>query len=239
MATPPRSPDTSKTRSRFPDPRLADAEGLVAVGGRLDPDWLLDAYRHGIFPWPSREDEPMLWWSPDPRAVMPLDGMRVSKRLRRRLRSGRFQVTCDEDFAGVMRGCATGRGRQGGTWITPSMTTAYQRLHALGHAHSVETWLTEGDTRRLVGGVYGVAIGGVFAGESMFYRETDASKVALASLVAHLAARRYRLFDIQQWTSHTGSLGAVEVSREDYVARLPAVIDLPVTFGESLERTVW
>lgn len=227
------------TPSRFPDPRLADPDGLVALGGRLDPDWLLDAYRHGVFPWPTTEDEPMLWWSPDPRAVMPLDGMHISRRLRRRLRSGAFTVTCDQDFAGVMHGCGTADDRRGGTWITPGMTEAYVQMHKLGHAHSVEVWSGEGEQRRLVGGVYGIAIGGLFAGESMFHHETDASKVALASLVAHLNARGYRLFDIQQWTSHTGSLGAVEVSREDYLARLPSVIDLPITFGEALEPTEW
>lgn len=234
----PRS-DAEPIESRFPDPLLADPDGLVAVGGRLDPEWLLDAYRHGVFPWPTDEAEPMLWWSPDPRALMPLDGMHLSKRLRRRLRSGIYEVTCNQDFAGVMNGCATADDRRGETWITEAMKAAYQTMHRLGHAPSVEAWLGEGDQRRLVGGVYGIAIGGLFAGESMFQYETDASKVALASLVVHLKARGYRQFDIQQWTPHTGSLGAVTVSREDFVSRLPGLIDLPVTFGDRLEIADW
>lgn len=224
----------AKPGSRFPDPRLADPEGLVAVGGRMEPDWLLDAYRHGVFPWPTGEDDPLLWWSPDPRCIMPLDGFKTSSRLRRRMRSGRFAVTFDEDFAGVIYGCATGPGREGGTWITSAIRTAYGRLHQLGHAHSVETWMVDGDERRLVGGVYGVAVGGLFAAESMFHYETDASKVALASLVQHLNERGFRLLDIQQWTAHTGSLGATEVSRDDYLDRLARVVDMDVSF-ERLE----
>lgn len=218
--------------SRFPDPRLADPEGLVAVGGRMEPDWLLDAYRHGVFPWPTGEEDPLLWWSPDPRAILPLDGFKASSRLRRRIRSGRFVVTFDEDFAGVMHGCATGPGREGGTWITHAIRKAYSRLHKLGHAHSVEAWLVEQGERRLVGGAYGVAIGGLFAAESMFHYETDASKVALAALVERLNDRGFRLLDIQQWTPHTGSLGAVEVSRDDYLDRLAEVVDLAVSFGD-------
>jgi leucyl/phenylalanyl-tRNA--protein transferase len=202
----------------------------VAVGGRMEPEWLLDAYRHGVFPWPTGEDDPLLWWSPDPRCIMPLDGFKTSSRLLRRMRSGRFAVTFDEDFAGVMYGCATGPGREGGTWITSAIRTAYGRLHKLGHAHSVETWIVDGNERRLVGGVYGVAVGGLFAAESMFHYETDASKVALASLVQHLNERGFRLLDIQQWTAHTGSLGATEVSRDDYLDRLARVVDMDVTF---------
>ena len=163
---------------------------------------------------------------------MPLDGFKISSRLRRRMRSGRFEVTFDEDFAGVMYGCATGPGREEGTWITRAIRTAYGRLHKLGHAHSVETWTVEDGERRLVGGVYGVAVGGLFAAESMFHYETDASKVALASLVQHLNDRGFRLLDIQQWTDHTGSLGAVEVSREDYLDRLAGVVDLSVKFRD-------
>ncbi|QDT68418.1 Leucyl/phenylalanyl-tRNA--protein transferase [Planctomycetes bacterium MalM25] len=226
----PRPEPDGPNASRFPDPLLAGPEGLVAMGGRLDPDWLLDAYRHGVFPWPSRDDEPMLWWSPDPRALMPLEGLRVSRRLQRTIRSERFEVACDTDFAGVLEGCATGPGREGGTWITDGMRDAYQEMHRLGHAHSVEA-RREG---RLVGGVYGLAIGGLFAAESMFHYETDASKVALAALVSHLNARGYRLLDIQQWTRHTGSLGAVEVSRSDYLERLAEAVEAPVTFGDHL-----
>ncbi len=218
--------------SRFPDPRLADPQGLVGVGGRMEPDWLLDAYRHGVFPWPTGEDDPLLWWSPDPRCILPLDGFKTSSRLGRRIRSGCFRVTFDEDFAGVILGCATGPGREDGTWITQAIRSAYSRLHRLGHAHSVEAWTVEENQRRLVGGVYGVAVGGLFAAESMFHYETDASKVALAALVDRLNDRGFRLLDIQQWTAHTGSLGAVEISRGDYLERLARVVDLPVSFKD-------
>jgi leucyl/phenylalanyl-tRNA---protein transferase len=229
----------------FPPPTATTEDGLLCVGGRLDPEWLLDAYRHGIFPWPMWDDEPVAWWSPDPRAVFELDGLHVSRRLRRRLRSGEFHVTRDRDFAAVIRGCATAGNRKGNTWLTPAMIAAYRQLHELGHAHSIEVWKHpphpmgegrgEGAAVTLVGGTYGIAIGGLFAAESMFHRERDASKVALAHLVAHLRSRGYRLFDIQQWTPHTGSLGAVEISRVDYLRRLARVIELPVTFGDVLK----
>lgn len=214
----------------FPPANRASPEGLVAVGGRLSTDRLLDAYRHGIFPWPNTSYEPMLWWSPDPRAILPLDGVYASQRLRRRLRSGEFSMRCDTAFEQVIAACGTGPGRQGGTWLTPAMVAAYTELHRLGHAHSVETW-KDGE---LVGGVYGLAIGGLFAAESMFYRARDASKAALVRLVEHLSARGYRLLDVQQWAAHTGSMGVVEISRREYLERLAAVVDLPVTFGEKL-----
>ncbi|TWT67644.1 Leucyl/phenylalanyl-tRNA--protein transferase [Posidoniimonas polymericola] len=217
--------------SIFPPPSEASPEGLVAIGGRLDPEWLLDAYRHGIFPWPDDDHSPLLWWSPDPRAVIELDGLHVSRRLRRRLRSGRFRVTLNQAFDRVMQGCASAPDRRGGTWITTHMKVAYGRMHELGHAHSVEVWRDN----QLVGGVYGVSIGGAFAAESMFHLETDASKVALASLVAHLAARGHGLLDIQQWTEHTGSMGAVEISRGEFVDRLAAAIARPVTMGSQLD----
>lgn len=215
----------------FPPAESADASGLVGYGGELAPAWLLDAYRHGIFPWPMWGDEgPLGWWSLDPRAIFELGGMHVSRRLKRTIRSGKFRATCDQAFAGVMRGCATGRGRLGGTWITPSMFAAYTQLHDLGHAHSVEVW----HAGKLAGGVYGVAIGGFFAAESMFYRVRDASKVALAHLMAHLVARGYVLFDIQQMTENSARLGAVEIRRRVYLRRLADAIELPVTFGDVL-----
>jgi leucyl/phenylalanyl-tRNA--protein transferase len=214
----------------FPPPTSTTAEGLLCVGGRLTPDWLLDAYSHGIFPWPMWDDEPMVWWSPDPRAIIELDTFHSSRRLVRTIRSGKFTATCDRDFAGVIGGCGTANGRAGNTWLTSAMIDAYCRMHALGHAHSIEVWLDN----RLVGGTYGIAVGGLFAAESMFYRSRDASKVALAYLIAHLNARAYQLFDIQQWTPHTGRLGAVEISRNEYLRRVARVIDLPVTFGEVL-----
>lgn len=212
----------------FPPADRASPEGLIFVGGRLTVDRLLDGYRHGIFPWPAYPGEPMLWWTPDPRAILPLDGMHVSRRLERTLRSGKFEIRVDAAFREVLEGCASGPGRQGGTWLTPEMIEAYCRLHREGHAHSVESWRNG----RLVGGVYGVAIGGFFSAESMFYRERDASKVALARLVQHLNRRGYALLDVQQWTPHTGRLGVVEVPRREYLKRLAAAVDLPVTFGE-------
>jgi leucyl/phenylalanyl-tRNA--protein transferase len=217
----------------FPAPTATTPEGLLCIGGRLTPDWLLDAYRHGIFPWPMWEDEPIAWWSPDPRAIIELDGLQVTRRLERTLRSGRFQATCDRDFAGVIKGCATSGDRAGITWLTPQMIDAYCAMHRLGHAHSVEIWLP-GSNVNLAGGVYGVSIGGLFAAESMFHRERDASKVALVHLIAHLRARGYQLLDVQQWTPHTGRLGAIEISRLEYLMRLAAATELPVTFGREL-----
>lgn len=210
----------------FPDPNRSSPEGIVAVGGDLAPEKLLDAYRHGIFPWPQTGIEPMLWWSPDPRAIMPLDGFQASRRLLRRVRSGQFTVTRDRDFRKVMNGCATGPGREEGTWITPDIIDAYTLLHELGHAHSVEVW----EAGELVGGTYGIAIGGLFAAESMFHRVRDASKVALFSLVEHLNARGYQLLDVQQWTPHTGSLGVIEVRRRQYLKRLAEVVEMRVGF---------
>jgi leucyl/phenylalanyl-tRNA--protein transferase len=214
----------------FPPPTATTPEGLLCVGGRLTPEWLLDAYSHGIFPWPMWDNQPMVWWSPDPRAIIELDGFHVSKRLGRTLRSGRFTATCNRDFGGVIRGCATAMGRPGNTWLTAEMIEAYCRMHSLGHAHSVEAW-HEG---RLVGGTYGIGIGGLFAAESMFYQVRDASKVALAHLVSHLKARGYQLFDIQQWTPHSGRLGAIEIPRDEYLRRLSRAIGLRVTFGNEL-----
>jgi leucyl/phenylalanyl-tRNA--protein transferase len=194
---------------------------------------LLDAYQHGIFPWPMWDgDLPMLWWSPDPRGVIEFDRFHVSRRLARTIRSGQFRVTSDEDFAGVLRGCATARGRRGSTWLTDEMMQAYQELHRLGHAHSVEVWLDG----RLAGGIYGVTIGGLFAGESMFHRVRDASKVALASLVEHVEAQGFRLFDIQQINPHTRSMGGSEIPRRVYLRRLSDVVSLDVEFGRIEEE---
>ena len=203
---------------------FADETGLIAIGGDLRPKRLLQAYRSGVFPWYD-ENEPICWWSPDPRAIFELDGLHVSRRLRRRLRSGRFSVTVDRDFAGVIRGCA--EEREDGTWITPEMIHAYEELHRLGYAHSVEVW-QDGE---LAGGLYGVAIGGFFAGESMFARRSDASKVALVHLVERLRQQGFQLFDIQFLTEHTTRLGAVEIARPAYLARLRKAIAAPVSFA--------
>jgi leucyl/phenylalanyl-tRNA--protein transferase len=199
------------------DIQTADELGLVAVGGDLEPARLLAAYREGVFPW-YEAGGPILWWSPDPRGIIPLDGFHVPRRLARTIRSGRFEVTYNRDFKAVMEGCAE---RLEGTWITGEMIRAYQRLHRLGHAHSVEVW-AEG---KLVGGLYGVAVGRLFAGESMFWRKTDASKVALAWLVGHVRERGFELFDVQMVTEHTARLGAIEISREEYLRRLRFALD--------------
>src|SRR5437899_10186326 len=202
---------------------FADETGLIAIGGDLRPERLLQAYRSGVFPWYD-ENEPICWWSPDPRAIFELDGLHVSRRLRRTLRCGRFTLTVDRDFAGVIRGCA--EGREEGTWITSEMIGAYEQLQALGYAHSIEAW----QDSELAGGIYGVAIGGFFAGESMFTRRADASKVALVYLVERLRQRGFQLFDIQFLTEHTTRLGAVEIPRALYLARLRKALAVPVTF---------
>ncbi|MGE3806428.1 MAG: leucyl/phenylalanyl-tRNA--protein transferase [Gemmataceae bacterium] len=212
-------------RDRYPElrPELADESGLVAIGGNLQPARLLEAYRRGIFPWYD-EDLPVCWWSPDPRAIFEFDGLHVARRLQRTLRSSRFTVTANLDFAGVMQGCAC---RAEGTWITREMYEAYLELHRLGHAHSLEVWCTG----QLVGGIYGVALGGFFAGESMFSFVSDASKVALVHLVDRLNTRGYQLFDIQMLTDHTRRLGAIEIPRVEYLRRLRQALAQPVTFS--------
>ncbi len=196
----------------FFDPSAADESGLVAIGGDLHPKRLLVAYRSGVFPWYDAAD-PICWWSPDPRAIFELDGLHVSRRLARTVRSGKFEATVDRDFAAVIRGCAD---REEGTWIHPEMIEAYTRLHRLGHCHSVEVW----HQGQLAGGLYGVALNGFFAGESMFSRVPDASKVALVYLTDRLRRRGFQLFDTQMLTEHTRRLGAIEVSRARYLLRL-------------------
>jgi leucyl/phenylalanyl-tRNA--protein transferase len=211
------------TEKRWLNPDRADRHGLVAVGGSLDVDTMLLAYRRGIFPWFGPRD-PVCWWSPDPRAIFDLDTFRPSHRLARTVRSGKFTTTLDRDFAGVVAGCADRPLSE--TWITPSMVEAYHRLHAIGHAHSVECWRGG----ELAGGVFGVTVGGLFAGESMFHRRTDASKVALCHLVERLRGCGFVLFDVQMVTPHTARLGAVEVSRAEYLARLAVAVGKDVGF---------
>jgi leucyl/phenylalanyl-tRNA--protein transferase len=211
----------------FPPAEEADPEGLVGLGGSLAADWLIDAYRHGIFPWPITDFEaPLAWWSPDPRAVIEFDRFHVSRRLRRTCRGAKFEVTRDVDFAGVIRGCAMAPGRLNQTWLTPEMIDAYIKLHEIGCAHSIEVW----HQHELAGGVYGVALGGMFAAESKFYRVRDASKVALVHLVDHLRAQGFTLLDIQQLTAHTARLGAMAIPRTQYLGRLAEAIDLGVCF---------
>jgi len=206
----------------MPDPRTALPNGLLAIGGDLEPGTVLAAYRAGIFPWPD-PDERLLWWSPDPRAILPLDGFHESRSLRRTRRRAGFRVTFDHAYPRVVEGCAD---RSEGTWITPAIIAAYVSLHRLGWAHSIEVWAGE----RLVGGVYGVAIGRFFAAESMFHREPDASKVALAELVEHLRRIGFRLLDVQLPTPHLASLGAVLISRDEYLRRLASAIALDARF---------
>lgn len=203
----------------FLSPELVDAEGLVAVGGDLGPERLLEAYCRGIFPYYA-EGDPILWWSPDPRAIFDLSHFHVSRRLAQTLRSGKFEVTFDQAFARVIAGCAD---RVEGTWITGEMADAYLNLHHLGHAHSVEVW----HAGQLAGGLYGVAIAGYFSGESMFTRVRDASKVALVHGINHMRRHEFQLFDIQILNEHTASLGAMEISRSDYLARLNRALACP------------
>jgi leucyl/phenylalanyl-tRNA--protein transferase len=207
----------------FPDPSLADAEGLVAIGGDLGTGRLLAAYQKGIFPWTV---DPITWWSPDPRAIFELDRFHVSQSLARVIRKGGFEVTMDQSFRAVMEGCAAPAPGRGGNWITEEFIKAYTRLHRLGHAHSVECRL-KGE---LVGGIYGVSIGGLFAGESMFHRVNDASKVALHHLVRHLRRRGFVLFDIQMVTPATKPLGAIEIPRHEYLQRLSAAVAIKCSF---------
>jgi leucyl/phenylalanyl-tRNA--protein transferase len=200
----------------------------VGVGADLEPGTLLAAYRCGIFPMPVSADageELLVWWSPDPRGVLPLDGLRVSRSLRRSCR--RFEVRVDTAFEAVIDGCADPS--RSGRWITPAIRQAYVRLHHLGWVHSVEAWDEDG----LAGGLYGVAVGGLFAGESMFSRRTDASKVALVGLVERLRDGGASLLDVQWVTPHLASLGAVEVPRTEYLRRVAGAIEqrLPAFFG--------
>jgi leucyl/phenylalanyl-tRNA--protein transferase len=206
---------------RFPPVELASPEGLVAFGGDLRPERLLEAYRHGIFPW-FNEDQQILWWSPDPRAVLFPGKLHIPRSLKRSLRLGGFTVTFDTCFRTIMEQCAGPRPQypDGGTWITPAMIDAYVRLHELGYAHSVETW-RDG---KVVGGLYGVALGGAFFGESMFTRVPDASKVALVTLVRQLHAWGFVLFDCQQSSPHVLSLGAEGIPRRDFLDHLAAAL---------------
>ena len=207
----------------FPNPSLADPDGLLAVGGNLEPETLLSAYQQGIFPW-FDEDTPILWWSPDPRAILEFENLYISKRLARTIRTNKFQVTFNQDFDAVVQGC-TYRPEEG-TWITPEVANAYGEFHRRGHAHSVEVW----QQGILVGGLYGVAIGGLFAGESMFSTVSDASKIALVALVSRLKEKGYQLFDLQIINEHTSMMGATEIPRDDYLARVKTAIKKDVCF---------
>jgi leucyl/phenylalanyl-tRNA--protein transferase len=203
-----------------PDPELRNLP--VALGGDLEPETLLSAYRNGVFPWPEGDGgAPLAWWSPDPRPVIPVDGLHVSKTLRRRVRSCGWETSVDARFGEVVTRCAA---RPEGTWISPEIRAAYVALHELGHAHSLEVW--EGDA--LVGGLYGVLVGAVFCGESMFHVRTDASKVALLDLVVRLGEAGGLLVDVQVPTEHFLRLGALLVSRESFLDVLRRLRDVRV-----------
>lgn len=206
---------------RFPpvSNALRDPEGLLAAGGELTPEWLLAAYRHGIFPWYS-DDQPILWWCPNPRMVLFPDELRITRSLDKRLRNGGLRVTSDRAFEAVVRACAAPRKGQPGTWITEEMHAAYVTLHRLGYARSVEVWRGA----ELVGGLYGVAMGPVFFGESMFSRTNDASKVALVHLVRAMRAGGGRLIDCQMHTGHLASLGARDIARTEFINYLESCL---------------
>ncbi len=197
----------------FPDPRNGPKDDPIAIGLELSPALMLKGYRQGLFAWSAN---PVTWWSPDPRAIIPLDGLRVSKRLARKIKAQPFQVTMDMAFNQVVEQCAQPRHRGDGVWITQEFRTAFSELHALGYAHSVECWQKE----NLVGGIFGVAVNRFFSAESMFHTATDASKIALFYLMEHLREAGFQLFDIQMLTPHTQSLGALEISRDAYLQRL-------------------
>jgi len=223
--TPTGGPEATPTHWDFPPLHAADANGVVALGADLEPATLLAAYRRGLFPMRLHAGGPLAWWSPDPRGVLPLESLHVSRSLRRSCR--RFRVTVDVAFTEVMRGCADPR--RPDAWIDEAFVAAYGELHRAGWAHSVEVW---SDTDDLVGGVYGVAIGGLFAGESMFHRVTDASKVALVGLVERLRRGGGTLFDTQWTTPHLVSLGAIDIARSEYATRLADAVAHPqLTLG--------
>ena len=201
---------------------LDDPAGLLAAGGDLSTERLLAAYRRGIFPWYS-PGQPVLWWSPDPRAVLFPDEFRCTRSLAKTLRNGGFECAIDRDFPAVIAACAAPRPQSVGTWITPEMMEAYVELHRRGYAHSIEAWRGG----RLVGGLYGVRLGGVFFGESMFSRSADASKVALVHLVQQLEVWEYGLIDCQVYNDHLASLGAELIPREEFIRSLRHWIDQP------------
>ncbi|KNC16190.1 MULTISPECIES: leucyl/phenylalanyl-tRNA--protein transferase [unclassified Pseudomonas] len=201
---------------------MREPNGLLAAGGDLSPERLIQAYRHGCFPW-FEEGQPILWWSPDPRTVLLPAEVHVSRSLRKVLRQGRFRVTFDRDFAAVIAECAGPRNYTDGTWITDDMQRAYLALHEQGHAHSVEVW--DGDA--LVGGLYGLAMGRLFFGESMFSRADNASKVGFVTLVEHLQQAGFVLIDCQMPTDHLHSLGARSIPREVFAGYLSQYLDQP------------
>lgn len=214
---------------QFPPVHLANSDGLLAVGGDLKPERLIQAYRNGIFPW-YNEGQPILWWSPDPRTVLSTDALKVSSSLRKRIRNAGFIVSADRNFAEVVQLCAAPRKQyeDGGTWITEEMFSAYCRLHDCGYAHSIETWLDD----ELVGGLYGVCLGDMFFGESMFSRAPDASKIALVALVESLRQWDFKLIDCQQPSDHLFKLGAQDIPRTQFLWQVELALRSPDRVGK-------
>lgn len=217
----------------FPPAESAHETGLLAVGGNLNVEWLVDAYSHGIFPWPFT-DGTLAWWSPDPRAIVPLEAVHIPRRLARTCHQGRFTVEIDRAFDEVIRHCATADDRTDGTWITRGIERSYGQLHEAGIAHSVEV-RRDG---KLVGGLYGVALGGMFAAESMFHLERDASNVALVHLFELLQRQGFRLLDIQQLTPHLTRFGAIAIPRQEFLARLREALPLAARFSP-ISHEIW
>jgi leucyl/phenylalanyl-tRNA---protein transferase len=221
----------------FPAGREANEYGVVAVGGRLTPLWVLNAYSQGIFPWPLDVNEDAVekvlgWFCPDPRSVLFPTDLHVPRRLNRKMRSGRFRITSDKAFAAVISECSGPRVIEGeletGTWITSEMKSVYVELHENGIAHSIEVW----QENTLVGGLYGIAVGSIFCGESMFHHVSDASRVALCVLVQHLQKWGFSMLDVQQSTPHCNVLGAVDIPRTTYLELLETGLQVPMVFGE-------
>jgi leucyl/phenylalanyl-tRNA--protein transferase len=213
---------------RFPDPSHAEKDGLLAVGGDLSPERLMLAYSLGIFPW-FNDDSPIMWWTPDPRMILMPGELKISKSLSQSIRNKHFEVRFDKDFMSVIRACASAeRKHEDGTWITPEMISAYTALHDLGYAHSVETYLDD----RLVGGLYGISLGRAFFGESMFFLERDASKVALAKLAQRLTEWGFYFIDAQQQTKHLRSLGARPIRKDAFLKMLEEALKFETFRGK-------
>jgi leucyl/phenylalanyl-tRNA---protein transferase len=225
-----------KLDSPFPpvESALQSPDGLLAAGADLSPQRLLDAYSRGIFPWYS-EGQPVMWWSPDPRMVLVPTELKISRSLTKTLRNKSYEVRFDTSFREVMQACSEPRNDQAGTWISPEMVEAYCKLHEMGYAHSAETWI-DGE---LVGGLYGVAIGNMFYGESMFARQTDASKIALAHLVNELITRGFGLIDCQMTTAHLASLGARELRRNEFLLIINKLTKFPRAPEKWLVPSAW
>ncbi len=221
----------------FPDPSLSEPSGLLGVGGDLSAERLLLAYQKGIFPWYS-DGQPILWWSPDPRMVLHTEALKVPRSLAKRVRQRRYRITLDQAFGQVIRNCrATPRPGQDGTWLTDDMVAGYEALHAEGHAHSVEAW---GNDDALVGGLYGVSVGQLYCGESMFAHAPDASKVAFVHLVRQLHRWGVPIVDCQVYTEHLARFGATEVPRAEYLSAIEALVQAPGNVGPwSFDDDFW